>query len=222
MHTSVAWWDDERIRWYERASSYSHFHSFLAEDIEKLLRKGQRIIEEGCGLGYIAEILANDGYDIKAMDIDSKAIRRAAERSRLDIFSVSDFNDPIPASDVLLMVYFGRIAETDCVERLLEAAPEIIYVLSHHKGQDTDRREKKGNIEVTMDYLERKGIHYERQIVTYDFSQPLLSMDDARDYIARMYGAQNIESYIPFLEAGTGYPYVLRNMKTSSIFMIRR
>ncbi len=222
MSAGMNWWDAERIGWYERAAASSSFHRLLAEDIEKIVPKGLKIVEQGCGLGYIAEILANDGYDITAEDIDGNAIRRATARSGLPIFRESDFSKELPRADAMLLIYFGRIAETDCIDRLLDAAPLIIYTASHHRGQQTDRRIRKGNIEATIDYLEQKGLPYSRKVVTYDFSQPLLSLSDARRYIARMYGEENIDAYMPFLEKGRDYPFMLRNMKTSSIFTIRR
>ena len=86
----------------------------------------------------------------------------------------------------------------------------------------SDRREKKGRIGETIGYLESKGVRYSAKDVTYSFPQPLSSMDDARRFIARMYGYENIEAFLPFLEEGHDYPYMLRNMKTSTIFTIRR
>ncbi len=222
MRTAVTWWDDERITWYERAAGASSFHKNIAEEIKAMIRKEDRIEEEGCGLGHIAQILAADGYDIKACDADRKAIERARKRSSLDIFSVRDFRDPLPYADVLLMIYFGRIAENDSLDRLLEAAPAVIYILSHHRGQDTDMRAKKSNVEETITYLDSKGASYETKTVTYDFSQPLISIEEAERYIARMYGKENIRAFLPFLKEGNDYPYMLRNMKTSTIFTIRR
>ena len=222
MHTGLEWWDDERIEWYERAAASSSFHKSLAADIEAMISRDMRIHEEGCGLGHVAQILSSDGYDITASDIDSRAIEEARKRSGLDIFSVSDFWGPLPPSDALLLLYFGRIAETDSIERLLDAYHLVIYVISHHRGQDTDMREKKGRIGETIGYLESKGVCYSAKDVTYSFPQPLSSMDEARRFIARMYGKENIEAFLPFLEEGHDYPYMLRNMKTSTIFAIRR
>ena len=222
MRTAVTWWDDERITWYERAAEASSFHKNIAEEIKAMIRKEDRIEEEGCGLGHIAQILAADGYDIKACDADRKAIERARKRSSLDIFSVRDFRDPLPYADVLLMIYFGRIAENDSLDRLLEAAPAVIYILSHHRGQDTDRRIRRSNVETTEEYLRNKGVHYSRTDVIHDFPQPLVDAGDARRFIARMYGEENVEEYMPMLKAGRGYGYELENRKISSIFDIRR
>ena len=222
MHTTLGWWDEERIRWYDAAASYSSFHRALTDDIERLIDKNDRILELGCGLGYVSELLCADGYAIRATDKDESAIRSASDRTGLPIYSVMDADGTIPSSDVLLMVYFGRIAEKDSLERLLESTGRIIYILSHHRGQDTDRRIRRSNVETTEEYLRNKGVHYSRTDVIHDFPQPLVDAGDARRFIARMYGEENVEEYMPMLKAGRGYGYELENRKISSIFDIRR
>ena len=207
MRTAVTWWDDERITWYERAAEASSFHKNIAEEIKAMIRKEDRIEEEGCGLGHIAQILAADGYDIKACDADRKAIERARKRSSLDIFSVRDFRDPLPYADVLLMIYFGRIAENDSLDRLLEAAPAVIYILSHHRGQDTDMRAKKSNVEETITYLDSKGASYETKTVTYDFSQPCPespAVDNSYFEDAAFVGDSRTEGFMLYSGIGCG------------------
>ena len=222
MHTSLGWWDEERIRWYDAAASYSSFHRALADDIERLIGNGGKILELGCGLGYVSELLYADGYDIRATDIDKEAIRSASGRTGLPIYSVLDAEGDLPLSDILLMVYFGRIAEKDSIGRLLESTGRIIYILSHHRGQDTDRRIRRSNVEATEEYLGNKGIAYSRIDVIHDFPQPLADEDDALRFISRMYGEENADGYMAMLKAGRGYAYELANRKISSIFDIRR
>ena len=54
------WWDDEKIKWYERASVSTDFHQKLASELEKHISKDERITELGCGLGYVSEILMQE------------------------------------------------------------------------------------------------------------------------------------------------------------------
>ena len=37
------WWDDEKIKWYERASVSTDFHQKLASELEKHISKDERI-----------------------------------------------------------------------------------------------------------------------------------------------------------------------------------
>ena len=79
-YQSETWWDDERIRWYDKAAVQTEFHSLLAKEIEKHISKEERILELGAGLGYVSEILMNDGYDLTASDNDENAL---GSRSRI-------------------------------------------------------------------------------------------------------------------------------------------
>ena len=38
-YQSETWWDDERIRWYDKAAVQTEFHSLLAKEIEKHISK---------------------------------------------------------------------------------------------------------------------------------------------------------------------------------------
>ena len=219
MHTDLRWWDSERIRWYEQAAAYSPFHSFLAGEIGNMVPRSKRILELGCGLGHTAEILFHNGYGIEATDIDETAIEAARRRSGLDIYRVLDADGPLPRSDTILMLYFGRIAERRNIEHFLSYADEIIYAVSHHTGVCRSRRDVSDD---TEEYLKEMGFPYERHDVSFGFPQPLSSMEDARNYIERTYGKENAERILPLLEEGEDHHYVLPNTKSSAIFMIRR
>lgn len=216
------WWNERKIEWYERASAFSSYHRLLSLEIEKEIEKEERIIELGCGLGYAAEYLYNDGYTIVASDIDEHVLERAKARSHLDIFRKIDANEALPETVVYLMINFGRISENDMLEKLLSLSDKVVYIESHHSGQNTDRRKKTGKAEKTEEYLESIDALYERRIITYDFPQPFLSENDAKRYIEETYGTENVDAFMPLLERGEDYPLVLSNRKTSSIFTIRR
>ena len=54
MRTRVAWWDEERIIWYERAAKCCSFHKELSEIILKHIDISRSVNEIGCGLGHAA------------------------------------------------------------------------------------------------------------------------------------------------------------------------
>ena len=73
----MSWWTDESILWYERASKASDYHRRLTDELERHIRKEESVLELGCGLGYEAELLSDDGYDIRAVDIEPVVIEKA-------------------------------------------------------------------------------------------------------------------------------------------------
>ena len=216
------WWDEERIRWYVKASNETEFHIRLASFLESFLSKNEEILEVGCGLGYVAEILKNDGFNIIATDNDGKAIEEARRRSSLDIFSVLDAVSPLPHSDTLLMIFFGRLSEDENLERYLTNTDRIIYVLSEHRGQSEKLRKKEGEIERTISFLDsNKDIRYIRYPFSASFDQVLDTTEDAERYITRMYGEKKKDEYMRFL-IKDGDHLVLPNMKHTSIFIIEK
>ena len=216
------WWDRERIDWYMRAASRTDFHRHLATAIESHLKKDERILELGCGLGYVSRILADDGYAIKATDRDEEAILAAASMGHPGIFSSLDAEGPIPESDALLMIFFGRLREEGRIRRYLKRTKRIVYVISEHRGQSDDLRKNGMEPEATMAYLgSLPDIAFAAEHFEADFHQPLKDRNEALRYIERMYGSGNAERYMAFLmEDGDGL--LLPNHKHATVFTIER
>ena len=216
------WWDEERIGWYDRAAEGTLFHRSLAGCLEKYISKDERILELGCGLGYVSELMHRDGYSIMATDNDPLAIENAVKRSALKIFSILDADGPIPETDTLLMIFFGRITEGNNLQRYLASAGKIIYVISEHRGQSNELRKRPGEPESTIRFLESRGnVSYRHIPFEADFSQPLEDENDARRYIERMYGNEKSGEYMKFLKC-TKNGLLLPNMKHASVFIITK
>ncbi len=212
MHTGMKWWTDERIRWYERASASTDFHSLLADEIASELDRDKPLLEIGCGLGYVSALLYQKGFDISATDIDSEVIRRAGKRTGLSIFSVLDAEKPF-FSPQLLMIFYGDIASE--LERYAASSDRIVTVLSHHSSHGMQTKENR------LDMLRKKlssGFAYSEKRITLSFDQPLLSLDDARGFIEASYGKDSLDRIMPLLDE----KMVLPIRKKLSIFTIEK
>lgn len=213
----IMWWDEERIIWYRNAAADSAFHSTLTDEIKKHITKDEDILELGCGLGYVAELLYKQGYSIRATDNDKKAIEEAISRSGLDIYSVFDADSEIPETDTLLLIFFGNLPKN--LKRYLSAAKKIIYVISEHRGQSDELRKKVGGVEKTEHCLKKNRVDFSRIQLVDDFSQPLSTTDEAERYIEKMYGEERKEEYMKFLQK-TDNGLIFPNKKHVSIFII--
>lgn len=221
-YQSEAWWDDERIRWYDKAAVQTEFHSLLAKEIEKHISKEERILELGAGLGYVSEILMNDGYDLTASDNDENALAAAKKRTGFnDRFILLDSEkEEIPQIDTLLMIFFGHIKENGNLEKYLRSAGKIIYIISEHRGQGEDSRRFR-EPDDTVSFLEKTpGITFSHHHFSAAFNQPLDNEEDAARFLKRMYkdSADKYAKYIIHDNDGL----LLPNEKHTSIFIIRR
>lgn len=222
MRTGVAWWDEERIIWYERAAKCCSFHKELSEIILKHIDISKPVNEIGCGLGHAAEILYKRGVDISASDRDPMVIKAARERSGLDIFSVHDAEEGIGPTPQLLMIFFGRLIDDGKLGRYLESAERIIYILSEHSGQGIDTG-RKGSMETERFLREYPSIEFSSEHFMIPFPQPLESINEARHFIGKSYGEDRIDALLPFVQPShKDYPLIFINNKKCTLFDIRR
>lgn len=83
-----------------------------------------RILELGCGAGWLAELLARCGYDVMATTLDPQTVRTAGRRARA--YQVLD----IPGRLLFRQASMERIDESVADLPLFDAA--IIYESLHH------------------------------------------------------------------------------------------
>ncbi len=223
MHSRVSWWTEKSILWYERASSSSDFHQRLSDLIEPALSKDERILEAGCGLGYEAEILSIRGYDIRGYDKEPLVIEAAKARSSLDIFRCEDFYKSEESPDVLLCINFGHLDKPEDLESLLsQTRRKLVCIVSRHSGHGV--RTRKDRSDLIESLLEGMGLEYEREDFTLSFDQPLVSLEEARDFIEWTYLGDRVEAYLDYVEKteDKDFPFVFRNRKKMVKFLINK
>ena len=219
------WWTDEKIMWYERASERCDYHRKLAGIIEKHLSGDRSVLELGCGLGRVAPILG-EHHPVKAVDIDENAIECARRREKSNIYYVSDWKDWHEKADAVVCICFGHLDKRDNLPPLLELAEHhVVYTFSLHRGQREDLvlRETTPREETEND-LRKSGYIVTSESFTLSFPQPLLSLEEAEEFIRVSYPGKNTEDYMPFVEKSGDkeYPYVLRNEKKMVLFDIAK
>ena len=221
MHSRVSWWSDESIAWFERASAASDYHRRLVSVLEKHLEKSDSIIELGCGLGHEAQLLHDDGFDVDAFDKDPRVIEQAVRRSGLDIFRCADATDVRVKADVLMCINYGHMETEDDFRRLRSfARKKMIHVISRHSGHGQDTRPDR-TLQIEM-ILKDAGVPFESEEVQLDFNQPLVSMEEAREFVRWTYLGRNGDEYMKFVsetDDGT-YPYLFINRKNLVLFDI--
>ena len=221
MRTSVGWWSDRSIEWFSRASAESSFHRELSALIMKHLDPSFSVLEAGCGLGYEAQLLAKAGYAVKALDKDPRVVEAAARRTGQDIFRCADLYESDEKADVLLCVNFGYIESADDLRRLAgHAEKKIVCVMSRHTNRDNVSRQDR--TEKVKSLLEEAGFRFSMTDFSLDFDQPLLSMEEAAEFISWTYPDDDVQRFLGFVEPSgdSEYPFKLGNRKNMVLFDI--
>ena len=211
------WWNEDRIRWYERAAEHSCFHERLAEAIEAEIIDGT-IAEAGCGLGYLSERLYRDGYDIAAYDIDHAVIERAIERSGLSIFRECDCYDIKEPYDYMIALFFGRITEGSNFDMLMKGVRKsLIYIIGGHSARHTSN-------ESVDAFLLGRSCSYRSSCIELDFSQPFIDKTDAERFLSSYYSGKEREDKEKRIKpyGQYGYDYILENQKKLTIYRIEK
>lgn len=186
----MVWWTDRKIEYFDRAARLTDFHRLLADEIEKHISKDERIIEYGAGLGYTTELLWRDGYHIRGIENDERAIESANRRIGYPLIEKGDAYGEIERSDVILMVFFGRLKEDDNLAHFIGKAPKIINVSGCHRGYELSKR--RDDTEELSDLLDTLDIPYETVNLEAEFNQPFKDMEEALEWFQLTYGSKEI------------------------------
>jgi 2-polyprenyl-3-methyl-5-hydroxy-6-metoxy-1,4-benzoquinol methylase len=110
-----AGWRSELERGKEQRGNLQANLEFLSRT--GLLRKGDRILEIGCGIGTVVHELAKQGHDVQGVDISQVAIeygRRKYGDVRLDVLAAEELAFEDASFDVVLSFdLFEHIARVD-------------------------------------------------------------------------------------------------------------
>lgn len=210
------WWTEERIRLFEVAADNSTFHSELKDLLLPYISKSDSIIELGCGLGYIVNLLTNDGYNILGLDCDEKANNFAKKKFPKAKFLLADAFNIKNAYDVVISIFFGRIKEEDNLEKLLKIANKrLIYVQNEHAGTMETQFSKSKE---TVECLKSKNLHFQYSFHRLSFDQPLKNQAEAEIFIKENYKNRKINISIEKTNSGL----IAKNNKAFGIFIIEK
>lgn len=228
-------WTEERIAWYLDAGRYGDYHQRLADKIAPYLRGGDSVCDLGCGLGLLDVRLAPLVAHIDCVDTDRAVLghlRQKAAQLGIDNLSAvcADAETLGAGYDVALMVFFGHPPQLmfDCM-RL--ASRLLIRVANLHpdgaalqpSGQSR-QRETAQDIALALDAA---GCSYELRRETFEFGQPLRSVEDARAFVrcnSPDITHRALEVFLDesLLQTGrTDFPLYLPGKKELGIFIIQ-
>ena len=242
----LANWSDKKIEWYVRASKWTGYHQKLADRIRPLLKKTDHVVDLGCGPGLIDMAIASDVKKITAIDINTIVLNHynnvIAGDGHHNIQTLcgdakAQPEELIPDEfDVALFCFFGgpHAAFKSAQRKASRLTINITHGNAMQEASSIISDEFQRVYEDEMEaYLVSEGIRYTKTSEWIDFSQPLLSMDEAKSFF-ETYASEGeegsaerraqIERQLSFVERIDDPVYPLRYIKPkdTAIFVIEK
>lgn len=177
------YWDEERIGFFRDAAENSAYYRALADRIAPSLRKTDRVLDAGCGLGYLAGELLRYCRSVTAADCDAQAIQ--ALRSRigdpaLHALRTDVFKMDLSAFDVIVCCRFASTREA--LELFRKSGARTLVMIKrnewHHRISDSASLHERTAAEA-IQTLEESNLRFTAEQVTLSFDQPFRSEKDA-------------------------------------------
>lgn len=186
-------WTEEKIRFLRAAYERSFANAALADWIVQELPRGSRLLDSGCGLGYLSLELARRGMEATALDIDCAVLGVLAENlASKGIGHVSILCEDAHAHrpsipyDGAVFCFFGGI---DDVMRMakMQCRGDVFYIsrnYDHHRFSAGKHSVRYSGYRDAREALDRMNIPYTWQEMSLDMGQPFRNTDETRRFFA--------------------------------------
>jgi cyclopropane fatty-acyl-phospholipid synthase-like methyltransferase len=225
-------WNANTIKWYREANAYSGFFRNVAALIAPKLEGYATFCDIGCGLGLVDLELSKSIRQITCIDINTAAIvtlKKSIEEQKIQnietrLMDCSELNE---SWDIIYMSFFGSHE----LEKYLPHCKKMIAVvgkkIKENTAMDKYKSFQKNSYDKVEEDLNRKGIPYSLTEISLEFGQPLVSVEDAKNYIQSNYaGISDAEVndflFQKLLETNEkDYPFYIPKTKSIGIFEIK-
>ena len=224
-------WDKDTIRWYESANDYTGFYGKLADEIMPMVHGTKSFADLGCGLGLIDLELADRLENICCVDISESAVARLRENvaargaNNLEIV-LGDCFEMDREFDVIYLCFFSSRE----LERFRPRCRKIVSIVGGESNAplfpQEYRKKKKNTISGEKRYLEERNISYKLTECSFEFGQPLLSIEDAYAYVhtyAEEVSSEEMDRFLGERLVDSGlekYPLYMPREKSIGIFEV--
>ncbi len=224
-------WNSDTIRWYQDANDYTGFFKNVAEVIAPKLDGYSTLCDIGCGLGLVDLELSKSIDNITCIDINKEAIealKKSIEKANITNIEpqLMNCNDIDKSWDVIMISFFG----SRDLDKFLPRCKKIIAIVGGKNQTElfpekyrTFHKNQSGNVEQTL--IENE-LNYTATECSFEFGQPVVSVDDARNFVRSLSSditSNDLEHFIlnRLIETKEErYPFFIPRMKSVTIFEI--
>lgn len=220
-------WSADAIAFMRDASEYGTFFAQLRDILQPYLSKNDTVCDAGCGLGYLAQVLAGECGNIVAVDrseaaVTAMQVRNLPQNMQTRCADVFTLNENF---DVLLCSYFGS---SEDILRLRDTlAPKRTIVIQRNCAEHrfsigaVEHRHNRCSMETC---LASRNIAFEKKDISLEFGQPIHSLPDAVRFFT-LYNKSNcpvteqtVAAKLVSLE-NSQYSYYLPQKRDMSIYI---
>lgn len=226
-------WNVDTIRWYQNANNYTGYFKNIAKSILPKLEGYSTFCDIGCGLGLIDIELCKYIESITCIDINKEALKALETNIKSKNISniypcLMNCDDIQDSWDVIFVSFFG----SRNLKSFLPHCKKLIAIVGN-KNQDGLFPEKyrsfqKSTTRDLEDALKKDGISYILTEAAFEFGQPLLSLEDAKNFVMTQsrntISSEDLELFLSQRLIETGekqYPYFIPRLKSVGIFEIQ-
>ena len=225
-------WDANSVKWFLDASVYTEFHKKLAEKIETYLLPSDTLLDAGCGLGRLDLELSPHVAEITAADINelvTDRLRQDVSKAGIKNMQVEtrDLTDIGGMYDVIMTCFYGQHDNTGFLKHIRRRFIRIVSAGNKsHLYPERHRINTKKTVPLVEDELRSLGISYELELCSIEFGQPLVSWEDAQQFVKKNAPNAEIDEIDEFLKSIVTYtgredfPIYLPYQKQLGIFII--
>ena len=226
-------WTEESAAFWADSGDYTHSYDRLAEMASTHLAPGGTLFEGGCGLGHLSVALAQQGFDVTAMDLSPlplNYLREHAARAgvRLTVREGDAFT--LPAGEVYdnaIFCFFGSVTEALPWARG-HCRDKLILFKKNWKTHRFTREAgvlRKFTYPLTLAELEQLGVPFETEVRDVDMGQPFRSLEDGVRFFRLYDGSDDMtEADIRPRLVETGdpaFPWYLPAVRSVGMIVIR-
>ena len=231
-------WTDEIIAFMTDASVWGDSFYRLKKALSPYLAPGDRVLDAGCGLGYLAQAVAPLCHQVVGVDIARKPVEAFARRlahggsgnveaRQGDVFALP----PWELFDKIICCMFGGLEDALALARqYLKPKGQVILLMRNWPGQRfslTRPPVEKRRVVPTLQALIQMGIPYRTRSLPLTMDQPFRSLTEAVRFF-EIYGNQEAVPLSPKAvlsrltpQTNPTFPYVLPVRKDMGLIVLR-
>ena len=224
-------WNLDTIGWYQNANNYTGYFKNIANFVIPKVEGYSTLCDIGCGLGLIDIELCKYIDSITCIDINKEALKALENNIRdkkiSNIYPRLMSCDDIKESwDVIFVSFFGSRNLKD----FLPHCKKLIAIVGtkNHSSlfPEKYRSFHKSTTCDVEDVLNKEGISYKLTEASFEFGQPLVSIEDAENFVKTQsrnnVTSEELEDFLSQRLIKTGeeqYPYFTIRDFLLSIFI---